>query len=140
MKTRLLLLAVLSLFFAHTSFGQNQLKEHRIVFHLATGDTLVHKALVKQLSNVLEYWPTAKLEVVVHSDGIRLMKADEAVAAKEIAQLQGRGVAFAVCENTMKQRKLEKAQILPKAVFVPVAIAELTLKQEEGWSYIKAGF
>ncbi len=138
MKARLLIFSFLTLVFVNGSFGQT--KEHRIVFHLATSDTLAQKALVKQLSNVLEYWNTAKIEVVVHNNGINFMKQDEARFAKEIAALKQRGVVFAVCENTMKQHKIEKPQILPSAVFVPVGLAEIVLRQEEGWSYIKAGF
>ena len=138
MKARLLLFSFLTFVFVNCSFGQT--KEHRIVFHLATSDTLAQKALVKQVSNVLDYWNTAKIEVVVHNNGINFMKQDEARFAKEIAALKQRGVVFAVCENTMKQRKIEKTQILPSAVFVPVGLAEIVLRQEEGWSYIKAGF
>jgi uncharacterized protein len=138
MKARILILSFLAISIAHLSFGQA--KEHRIVFHLANSDTLVHKALVKQLSNVLDYWPTAKIEVVVHNNGIGFMKADEARFAKEIAALKGCGVAFAVCENTLRLRKIDKTQILPTAFFVPVGLAEIVLKEEEGWSYIKAGF
>jgi intracellular sulfur oxidation DsrE/DsrF family protein len=140
MKTRLLIVSFLAIVIAHASFGQTKEKQHRIVFHLANSDTLVHKALVKQLGNVLDYWPTAQIEVVVHNNGIGFMKADEARFAKEITALKGRGVAFAVCENTLKLRKIEKAQILPTAIFVPVGLAEIVLKQEDGWSYIKAGF
>lgn len=138
MKARLLLFSFLTLLFVNCSFGQA--KEHRIVFHLATSDTLAQKALVKQVSNVLEYWNTAKIEVVVHNNGVNFMKQDEARFAKEIAALRQRGVVFAVCENTLKQRKIEKNQILPSAVFVPVGLVEIVLRQEEGWSYIKAGF
>ena len=138
MKTHLLLFSFLMIVFVNFSFGQT--KEHRIVFHLATSDTLAQKALVKQLSNVLDYWNTAKLEVVVHNNGINFMKQENARFAKEIADLKQRGVVFAVCENTLKQRKIEKNQILPSAVFVPVGLAEIVLRQEEGWSYIKAGF
>jgi intracellular sulfur oxidation DsrE/DsrF family protein len=138
MKARLLLISFLTLVFVNYSVGQT--KEHRIVFHLATSDTLAQKALVKQVSNVLEYWNTARIEVVVHNNGINFMKLEEARFAKEIAALKQQGVVFAVCENTMKQRKIEKNQILPSAVFVPVGLAEIVLRQEEGWSYIKAGF
>jgi intracellular sulfur oxidation DsrE/DsrF family protein len=138
MKAHLLIFSFLTFVFVNCSFVQT--KEHRIVFHLATSDTLAQKALVKQVANVLEYWNTAKIEVVVHNNGINFMKQDEARFAKEIAALKQRGVVFAVCENTMKQRKIEKSQILPSAVFVPVGLAEIVLRQEEGWSYIKAGF
>ena len=138
MKARLLIFSFLTFVFVTSSFAQT--KEHRIVFHLATSDTLAQKALVKQVANVLEYWNTAKIEVVVHNNGINFMKQDEARFPKEIAALKQRGVVFAVCENTIKQRKIEKSQILSAAVFVPVGLAEIVLRQEEGWSYIKAGF
>lgn len=131
---------LLTIVFVNHSFGQTKEKEHKVVFHLASSDTLVHKSLVKQLGNVLDYWKNAKIEVVVHSNGIVFMKQDEARYFKEIDALRGRGVVFAVCENTMKQRKLEKSQILTSATFVPVGLAEIILKEEDGWSYIKAGF
>jgi len=140
MKKVLFKLSIFTLLFVKTFYVLAQEKEHKIVFHLASSDTLVHKALVKQIANVLDYWKTAKIEVVVHNNGIGFMKIEETKTAKEIHILSEKGVVFAVCENTMKQRKLEKSQILSSATFVPVGIAEIVLKEEEGWSYIKAGF
>jgi uncharacterized protein len=121
-----------------TVFGQT--KTHKIVFQLATGDTLVHKGLMRQLNNVLEYWPTAKIEVVIHNDAIGFMRNTESVVAKEVKEMQERGITFAVCKNTMKRKKLTEADILPSAVFVPVGIAEIVEKQEDGYAYIKAGY
>lgn len=140
MKKVLIAFVVIVLGGATQSKAQQTEKVHKIVFHLATSDTLAHKALAKQLSNVLDYWKNAQVEVVVHNNGIGFMKKSEAKTAKEIEALKARGVTFAVCENTLKQRKIDKSEILPEASFVPVGIAELVLKQEEGWSYIKAGF
>lgn len=140
MKRIILILSVLAIGFVNIVDAQTKEKEHKIVFHLASSDTLVHKALVKQIANVLDYWKTAKIEVVVHNSGIGFMKQDEARYAKEIQALNTRGVVFAVCENTLKQRKIEKSQILTNATFVPVGIAEIVLKEEDGWSYLKAGF
>lgn len=138
MKARLLIFSFLT--FGVVNFSVGQTKEHRIVFHLATSDTLAHKALVKQLSNVLDYWNTAKIEVVVHNNGVSFMKLGEARFAKEIEALKDRGIVFAVCENTLKQRKIEKHQLLKTASFVPVGLVEIVTRQEEGWAYIKAGF
>ena len=140
MKKVIFKLSIFALIFAKAFYVQAQEKEHKIVFHLASSDTLVHKALVRQIANVLDYWKTAKIEVVVHAYGISFMKKEESKTAKEIHLLNEKGVVFAVCENTMKQRKLEKFQILTSATFVPVGIAEIVLKEEDGWSYIKAGF
>ena len=136
----LLLLGLLLLTVPALAQSKTDAKQHRIVFHLATGDTLAYRALTKQLSNVLAYWPTALLEVVVHNKGIGFMRRDQSVFEPEIQALKSKGVVFAVCENTMKQQKLTKNQILSQAVFVPVGIAELVIRQEDGWSYIKAGF
>jgi intracellular sulfur oxidation DsrE/DsrF family protein len=44
------------------------------------------------------------------------------------------------CENTLIERKIPKENIIPLAGFVKMAVAEIILKQEQGWSYIKAGF
>ena len=136
----MLIVSILTIMFVNKSVAQTKEKEHKVVFHLASSDTLVHKSLVKQVGNVLDYWKNAKIEVVVHNNGIGFMKQDEARYYKEIEALRGRGVVFAVCENTMKQRKIEKSQILTSATFVPVGLAEIILKEEDGWSYIKAGF
>ena len=140
-KNRLFLfLGLLLLVTPALAQSNSRTKQHRIVFHLATGDTLAYRALTKQLSNVLAYWPTALLEVVVHNKGIGCMRRDQSVFEPEIQALKSKGVVFAVCENTMKQQKLTKDQILSQAIFVPVGLAELVIRQEEGWSYIKAGF
>ncbi|MBK9338549.1 MAG: hypothetical protein IPM98_19280 [Lewinellaceae bacterium] len=37
---------------------------YQIVFHLTSGDTLAHKALVKQLNNLLHAAPKSRIEVV----------------------------------------------------------------------------
>jgi intracellular sulfur oxidation DsrE/DsrF family protein len=35
---------------------------------------------------------------------------------------------------------IDKSRIVPFAKIVPVAILELSSRQQEGWNYIKAGF
>ncbi|MCU0341013.1 MAG: DsrE family protein [Spirosomaceae bacterium] len=115
-------------------------KTHKMVFQLATPDTAAYRALTRQLNNVLAYWPTAQIEVVVHNKGIGFMRKDQRIFEPEIAALKAKGIVFAVCENTMKQQKLTKEQILPQAIYVPVGIAEIVVRQEEGWAYLKAGF
>lgn len=127
-----------------SSLGMAQKKksklEHPVVFHLSTGDTAAYTALTNQLNNVLVFWPKATIEVVVHNNGIAFMQKGVSKHAATIEVLKQRGVVFAVCENTLKRKKLEKSQILESAIFVPVGLAEIISKQEAGWSYIKSGF
>ncbi len=65
---------------------------------------------------------------------------DKTNVQPEITTLKMKGIQFVACENTLKQQKLEKSQIVTESGFVPVGIAEIVTKQEEGWAYIKAGF
>jgi uncharacterized protein len=147
---KLLLLTVLGLAFLTPSvFAQNGVenapkvvstKVHKIVFQLTSNDTLVHKALLKQVVNALNAAPNAKIEIVCHNNGIEMLTISKTKTAKNIVDLKAKGVVFAACENTIRERKIDKADIVSEAIFVPSGIIEIVLKQEDGWSYFKAGF
>ena len=134
-------LIILSLsFFTNAQGNKPSDKMHKIVFHLSTDDTLVHKSLVKQLNNVLTAVPSATIEVVCHGPGIYFLVTDKTIVHDKISQLKTKGITFAACENTLKERNISKDKIISEAFFVPSALVEIITKQEEGWSYIKSGF
>jgi uncharacterized protein len=142
MKRNIILAIVVSVlsFQSHAQDNELPLKEHRTVFQMATGDSSAQVALVKQLNNFLNAVPDVKIEVVCHGPGINTLVTDKTKVYDQIQELTKRGVVFAACENTMKDKKITKDQIIPEATFVPAAIVELVKRQEEGWTYIKAGF
>lgn len=115
-------------------------KTSRVVFQLSTPDTAAYRALTRQLNNLLEGLPKAQIEVVVHNKGIAMLHKDKSNVAPELEGLKNKGVQFVACEQTMKQQKLQKTDILALAGFVPRGLVEIITKQEQGWSYIKAGF
>jgi hypothetical protein len=80
------------------------------------------------------------VEVVVHNKGISMLHAQKTTLANELQSLKDRGVMFVACEQTLKQQKIEKSEILPLSGFVPRGLVEVIQKQEQGWAYIKAGF
>ena len=55
-------------------------------------------------------------------------------------QYKQNGVVFVACESTMIDRKIPHENIIPEAGFVKSAVVELVKKQEQGWTYFKAGF
>ncbi|MBK7937639.1 MAG: DsrE family protein [Lewinellaceae bacterium] len=139
------LLIGLAIFFAVPLHAQNSTpgadkKKHKIVFQLTNGDTLVHKALVKQIGHVLEAAPNSQIEVVCHSGGLPFLVAAQTRVAGKIKELKGRGVVFNACENTMRDRNVKQSDLVPESGTVPSGIVEIIKKQEKGWSYIKAGF
>lgn len=113
--------------------------EHKIIFQLTDGDAGVHQKFIRQLNNILQAAPNAKIEVVTHGMGIDLLKLEQNTFEDELLALSKKGILFVICENTLKQRGMQKNQFLSLAGFVPSAILELVQKQENGWIYIKAG-
>lgn len=115
-------------------------RQHRIVFQLTNDDTLVQKSLVRQINHALDAAPSCKIEVVCHSNGITFLVADKTKYAQQIEELHNKGVAFKACENTLRDRKIDKSNVVKQADFVPAGVIEIVKKQEAGWSYLKAGF
>ena len=125
---------------AQVTTGSNEPRQHRIVMQLVSGDTLVHKGLMRQLRNMLEAAPTMQMEVVCHGPGMDLLMSDRSVVAGKVKEFSERGIVFLACENTIKERKLDRTNVIPEAGFVKAGIIHIVERQEEGWSYIKAGF
>ncbi len=115
-------------------------KAYKIVFQLTSSDTLVQKALVRQVNNILTAAPKSSVEIVCHSNGISFLMSTKTLFADGIKALKEKGVVLSACQNTMKERKIEKSEILNEAVFVPSGVIEIADKQMSGWAYLKAGF
>ena len=99
-----------------------------------------HTEIYRGAEYAVEFVPKTKIEVVCHSNGITFLQTNTTQQAHQIKELTARGVVFAACENTIRERKIDKKDILSEAVFVPVGILEVTDKELSGWAYLKAGF
>jgi intracellular sulfur oxidation DsrE/DsrF family protein len=116
-----------------------QKPEHKIIFQLTTGDTTAHKQLIKQFNNILSVSPTTKIEVVCHGLGLDMLVSDKTIVEDKIKILSQKGVVFNACEFSIKERKVDRSKIISSVGFVPAGIIAIVSKQEQGWSYIKAG-
>lgn len=134
----LIFVSVLSLN-AQNKKVDNKKPEHKIIFQLTSGDTTAHKQLMKQFNNILSVSPTTKIEVVCHGAGLDMLVLGKTIIEDKIKQLSEKGVVFNACEFSMKEKKVDRSQIIPVAGFVSAGIIEIVTKQEQGWSYIKAG-
>ncbi|HRH69767.1 MAG TPA: DsrE family protein [Flavobacteriales bacterium] len=138
MKKILFLMLALALGF--TVNAQEGVRQHRIVMQLTSGDTLVHKNLMKQFRNMKEAAPTMQLEVVCHGPGMDMLMSDRSVVQDKVREFASKGIVFLACENTISERKLDRTKVLPEAGYVKAGIIHIVERQEDGWSYIKAGF
>lgn len=140
MKKIILISSVLISILSVIAFTSKKEKQHHIVFQFTNADTMQQKAFTKQLQNITDYWPNVKIEVVVYNKGLEYLMTDFSKHIKEIEALKAKGVNFVVCENTMKQRKIEKSKFIQSATYIPAGIIEIVEKQEQGWSYVKGGY
>lgn len=133
-------LSIILVLSASLIFGQQ--KEHRIVFEFTKGDTASFSTMMRQLNNISNATGgTAKLEVVCYGPGLDMLMKERTTVQQQIENFHNKfNVVFAACEASMARRGIVKSQLLTQAVTVPLATLEISSKQQEGWSYIKAGY
>jgi intracellular sulfur oxidation DsrE/DsrF family protein len=137
MKYFMLLLTSLIIF---NTNSHAQKKQHKLVFDMSGSDTADHAGVIRQVNNVLKNAPDSKIEIVFHGKAVYALVKDKTTVKEKIDDLvNNKHVVVAACNNSMNRFNLTKDDLISSAIVVPVAILELTDKQEKGWSYIKAG-
>ena len=125
------------LLLAGSAFAQQNPK---VVLQLQSSDTLVHKSVVMQVSNIKSAMPDAQIELVCHGPGLEFLTKKSGGYANKLQKLNLKDVALMGCEFTMKTRNYKKEDLVPFASTVPFGIVEILKKQQENWLYVKLGF
>jgi intracellular sulfur oxidation DsrE/DsrF family protein len=130
--------------------------KQKVVYHINYDDPKHQTAALRNIQNHVNAVGTENLElkVVLHGNGLSLLiypdslaklpKFKHANASEEmtarIDALKGQGVAFQVCSNTVKGRKVDMQADLydvDAVDVVPSGVAELANLQSQGYTYIK---
>jgi len=114
-------------------------KQIGVVIQLSNDSPEVQKATIAQIHNLLNAIPGILIELVIHSKGISLV-LNNSTFRKDIENLVNNEVSLKVCKNTMTVLKLQESDLLPLVTIVPSAVAYIVFMQQQGWSYLKAGF
>lgn len=115
--------------------------QHKVVLHLSSKDTAVWKGLMNNLKNLKNGWGNSvDIAVVTHGPGVEMMMGEKTTQLNAINSFKAMGIHFYVCENTLREKMIDKSRIIAAAEYVPMAVGELIMRQEQGWSYIKVGF
>lgn len=126
------------LFVSLATFAWGQNPTHKVVVQVNTSDTLVWHGVVRNISNLqTALGANTQVEVVAHGSGISLLIEGKSTQKAKIAELAASGVLFKACENTIRERKIDRSTLLPQSGTVPSGVAEVVLKQEAGWAYLK---
>jgi intracellular sulfur oxidation DsrE/DsrF family protein len=128
--------------------------KQKVVYHINYYDPKKQAGALRNIQNHINAVGADNLDVkvVLHGNGVALLlepdglegsKMKEANATDEmqarISGLKDQGVAFNVCANTLKGRKVDTAYLYDYSAsdVVPSGVAELTHLQSQGYTYIK---
>ena len=117
----------------------------KVLFHLDNGDRAHMRQVLEEAQHLLARYHAdhrqAKVEILADGPGLALLRRHLSPFPARIAALQARypNLIFAACQDTinrLKRRKGIDPHLLPQAVIVPSAIAEIVRLQRRGWTYI----
>ena len=118
----------------------------QLVIHIPTDDTYRLRTALEETENLLRRNQArgrkVMVEILTNGRGLKLLRTDTSPFAQRIRKMQReyQTVRFAACGKTIQRLKLEQGLevgLLPGAVVVPSALAEIMKRQQEGWTYIR---
>ena len=114
------------------------LDNYKALYIINSSDDHRVKGALRNIANALND-PRLKgklqIELVVFSDGVEIFKKGSAYE-ETLKQLKEKGVVLAQCENTLKERKIDKSALYSFISYVPTGNGEIILRHYEGWAII----
>lgn len=111
---------------------------NRVVFHVVDNDPARWNLVLNNMENLRAGvgGEAVEIELVAYGPGVFMLKR-ETVVRERVAQAVRAGVQVRVCQNTMDAMKLQHAEMLDEAGYVPAGVVEIMRRQQQGWSYIR---
>jgi intracellular sulfur oxidation DsrE/DsrF family protein len=135
---------------------QSGYAKQKVVYHVNDDDPKLQMAALRNIQNHINAVGADNLElrVVMHGNGVALVLLPDALPQlpkfkhanateqmqAQVDGLKNQGVAFKICENTLKGRKVNREEHLYNVDaedIVPSGVAELAHLQAQGFTYIK---
>jgi uncharacterized protein len=121
--------------------GTLAMAQDTVVYHINDANEQALGGL-RNIKNHLDTDPSAKITVVTHATGVDFLMdgakdKNGGLYAGPVAALKARGVNFEICEITLANRNLKKAQFILEADFTPSGVVRITKLQKQGFAYVK---
>jgi intracellular sulfur oxidation DsrE/DsrF family protein len=76
------------------------------------------------------------IEIVAYGPGLGMLKADSKIADR-LAQALDNDVGLLACENTMRNTKVQRADMYGGIAYVDAGVVHIMKRQREGWAYVR---
>jgi intracellular sulfur oxidation DsrE/DsrF family protein len=114
-------------------------KMYHAIYQLDNNDPKIIGKAIRNINNTLNDPRLAgkiEIELVAFGGGTdAYMKGSK--YEDDLKALIGKGVIVSQCNNTLKERKINRDQLYDFVAIVPSGNGELIIRQAEGWSVIK---
>lgn len=112
---------------------------YNVVFDVTTSDTVVHKMVMRWVSEIYNEVPDANVEVVFYAKSLDMITQGKSTVTDSLMKYAAmKNVKFKVCQVAMKNNNVDRSQLIRGVETVPDGIYEIVLRQHDGWAYIKA--
>lgn len=110
----------------------------KLIMQVSDADPAKWNLALNNAKNVQQAYGADKVdvEIVVYGPGIAMLKSDS-VSAARIDEAKKANITILACENTMKNNKLTKDDMLPNTSYVAVGVAQIIKRQREGYAYVR---
>jgi intracellular sulfur oxidation DsrE/DsrF family protein len=115
-----------------------KVQKHHVVMEMSVGGPEVWQGVVTHI-NVLRnaFGNDIDIEVVCMGEGLAMCQKSDTKLQAALQTAAENGVIFAACQNSMRKRNVKTEDLFPFTSQVPAGIAEVVMKQEAGYSYLK---
>lgn len=114
-------------------------KSYKAIFQLDSGDPKIIVKTIRNINNALNdprLSGKLTIELIAFSGGTDALLKESAYE-NDLKALVEKGVIVAQCNNTLKERKIDRDQLFNFIAIVPTGTGEIIIRQAEGWSVIK---
>lgn len=127
--------------------ADNKYGKQKVVYHInyeGGGADKKYRGALRNIQNHINAVGAENLEVkvVLHGNGVGLLASalNNTKLQSDVTNLKTQQVAFHVCNNTLRGRKIDYEKDLFEVFddsIVPSGVAELSYLQQQGYTYIK---
>ncbi|HEY9362324.1 MAG TPA: DsrE family protein [Chitinophagaceae bacterium] len=113
--------------------------EYKVIYQLDSNDPKIIQKAFRNINNALNdarMQGKLKVELVAFSGGTEALLKNSKYE-NELKNLVLKGVIIVQCNNSLKERNIEREQLYDFIGIVPSGNGELIIRQADGWSVIK---
>ncbi|GAC1595296.1 MAG: hypothetical protein NVS3B8_08750 [Chitinophagaceae bacterium] len=114
-------------------------KSYHAIYQLDNNDPKIIEKAIRNMNNALNdprLIGKIEIELIAFGGGTEAyMKGSK--YEEDLKSLVQKGVIVSQCNNTLKERKINRDQLYDFIAIVPSGNGELIIRQAEGWSVIK---